>query len=109
MAQRRDRAVCLPRRPATPVLDKKITEGSKLGLCIIRNYLTQSISPAPSPTPPSSFPRRPCARCCPYAGHRQEIPAAWRKDINEFAKCPNVYVKLGGIGMTSFGIDFHER
>jgi L-fuconolactonase len=45
----------------------------------------------------------------PYAGHRQEILAGWQKDIKEFAKCPNVYVKLGGIGMTSFGFDFHER
>ena len=45
----------------------------------------------------------------PYSGHRQEILASWRKDINELAKCPNVYCKLGGIGMVSFGFDFHER
>ena len=45
----------------------------------------------------------------PYAGHRQEILAAWKKDIAEFARCPNVTVKLGGVGMTSFGFDFHER
>ena len=45
----------------------------------------------------------------PYAGRRQEILAGWRKDIAELAKCPNVNVKLGGIGMTSFGFDFHER
>jgi L-fuconolactonase len=45
----------------------------------------------------------------PYLGHRQEILATWRNDIKEFAKCPNVYVKLGGIGMTSFGFDFHEQ
>jgi L-fuconolactonase len=45
----------------------------------------------------------------PYAGHRREILASWRKDISELAKCPNVNVKLGGIGMTSFGFDFHER
>jgi L-fuconolactonase len=45
----------------------------------------------------------------PYAGRRQEILAAWRKDIGELAKCSNVNVKLGGIGMTSFGFDFHER
>jgi predicted TIM-barrel fold metal-dependent hydrolase len=25
------------------------------------------------------------------------------------AECPNVNVKLGGLGMTSFGFDFHER
>jgi predicted TIM-barrel fold metal-dependent hydrolase len=45
----------------------------------------------------------------PYSGHRQEILASWRKDIGELAKCPNVNVKLGGIGMVSFGFDFHER
>ncbi|HEX4506887.1 MAG TPA: amidohydrolase family protein [Alphaproteobacteria bacterium] len=45
----------------------------------------------------------------PYSGRRQEILAGWRKDIAEFAKCPNVYCKLGGIGMVSFGFDFHER
>jgi len=45
----------------------------------------------------------------PYAGRREEIRAAWRKDIAELAKCPNVNVKLGGVGMTSFGFDFHER
>ena len=45
----------------------------------------------------------------PYAGRRQEIRAAWQADIAALAKCPNVNVKLGGIGMTSFGFDFHER
>jgi L-fuconolactonase len=45
----------------------------------------------------------------PYAGRREEILAGWRKDIVELAKCPNVNVKLGGIGMTSFGFDFPER
>jgi len=45
----------------------------------------------------------------PYSGRRQEILAGWRKDINELAKCPNVNVKLGGIGMTMFGFDLHER
>jgi predicted TIM-barrel fold metal-dependent hydrolase len=45
----------------------------------------------------------------PYSGRRQEILAGWRKDINEMARCPNVYCKLGGIGMVSFGFDFHER
>src|SRR5579862_2463563 len=45
----------------------------------------------------------------PYRGHRQEILAGWRRDIGELAKCPNVNVKLGGVGMTSFGFDFPER
>jgi predicted TIM-barrel fold metal-dependent hydrolase len=45
----------------------------------------------------------------PYAGKRAEILAGWKKDICELAQCPNVHVKLGGIGMLSFGFDFHER
>jgi predicted TIM-barrel fold metal-dependent hydrolase len=45
----------------------------------------------------------------PYSGHRAEILGSWRKDITELAKCPNVNMKLGGIGMVSFGFDYHER
>ncbi len=45
----------------------------------------------------------------PYSGRRQEILAGWRKDINELAKCPNVYCKLGGLGMVSVGFNFHQR
>ena len=45
----------------------------------------------------------------PYAGHREEILQSWRKNIQKMAKCPNVNVKLGGVGMTSFGFDFDER
>ena len=45
----------------------------------------------------------------PYSGRRQEILKSWHADIREMAKCPNVTVKLGGIGMTSFGFAFHER
>ena len=45
----------------------------------------------------------------PYSGNRQEILKTWAADIKELARCPNVNVKLGGIGMTSFGFAFHER
>jgi L-fuconolactonase len=45
----------------------------------------------------------------PYSGKRPEILKTWQKDIQELAKCQNVVVKLGGIGMTSFGFEFHER
>ncbi|HVZ09572.1 amidohydrolase family protein [Rhodopila sp.] len=45
----------------------------------------------------------------PYAGRRQEEFARWRRDIQELAKLPNVYCKLGGLGMVSCGFDFHER
>jgi predicted TIM-barrel fold metal-dependent hydrolase len=45
----------------------------------------------------------------PYSGHRAEILAGWKKNIAELAKCPNVVMKLGGLGMVSVGFDFHER
>jgi L-fuconolactonase len=45
----------------------------------------------------------------PYARRTAEILPAWRKSIADLAQCPNVNMKLGGLGMTSFGFDFHER
>jgi L-fuconolactonase len=45
----------------------------------------------------------------PYRGHRSEIHQGWLANIRELAKCSNVNVKLGGVGMTHFGFDFHER
>ena len=45
----------------------------------------------------------------PYNNRRQEVLTGWRKDISELAKCPNVYCKLGGLGMVSVGFDFHEK
>jgi predicted TIM-barrel fold metal-dependent hydrolase len=45
----------------------------------------------------------------PYNGHRQEVFAGWKANISELAKCPNVTMKLGGLGMISVGFDFHER
>ena len=44
----------------------------------------------------------------PYAGRREEVFAAWRGRIEELARCPNVHVKLGGLGMRLFGFDVHE-
>ena len=43
----------------------------------------------------------------PYAGRRDEVFAEWRRGIEEVARCPNVYVKLGGLGMRLFGFDVH--
>ena len=45
----------------------------------------------------------------PYAGKRDEVFAGWRRDIKELARCPNVHVKLGGLGMRLFGFDLHEQ
>jgi L-fuconolactonase len=43
----------------------------------------------------------------PYAGKRDEVFAEWRRGIEAVARCPNVYVKLGGLGMRLFGFDVH--
>jgi L-fuconolactonase len=45
----------------------------------------------------------------PYAGRSAEIIPQWKKSMADLAKCPNVNVKLGGLGMTSFGFGFHFR
>jgi L-fuconolactonase len=45
----------------------------------------------------------------PYAGHRAEMFDAWRRNLAVVAACPNVWVKLGGLGMLHFGFDFHLR
>src|SRR5262249_35093813 len=39
----------------------------------------------------------------PYAGKRDEVFTAWSARIRELAACPNVHVKLGGLGMRMFG------
>jgi predicted TIM-barrel fold metal-dependent hydrolase len=44
-----------------------------------------------------------------YAGRREEIFADWKTSILDISKCPNVSVKLGGLGMRLLGYDFDER
>ena len=44
-----------------------------------------------------------------YAGRRSEVFDDWRRSIRELAACPNVNVKLGGMGMHVFGFDFDLR
>jgi len=39
----------------------------------------------------------------PYAGKRDEVFQAWRRDMRTLASCSNVVVKLGGMGMRVFG------
>ena len=43
-----------------------------------------------------------------YKGRRDEVFADWSARIRELAACPNVHVKLGGLGMRMFGFDVHE-
>ena len=35
----------------------------------------------------------------PYAGKADAVFATWKADLQELARCPNVVVKLGGLGM----------
>ena len=45
----------------------------------------------------------------PYENKREEVIKIWKDGIAEIAECPNVVVKLGGIGMPRTGFDWHER
>lgn len=45
----------------------------------------------------------------PYAGRRAEVFKEWREAIRALAQCPNIWIKLGGLGMPLAGFDFHER
>jgi predicted TIM-barrel fold metal-dependent hydrolase len=45
----------------------------------------------------------------PYSGRREEVRAAWREGIFQLSRCANAVLKLGGLGMTCVGFDFHER
>ena len=48
-------------------------------------------------------------RTGPFAGRDDVVMPAWRNGMAELAKCPNVYLKLGGHGMPRFGFDWHLR
>jgi L-fuconolactonase len=43
-----------------------------------------------------------------YAGKRDEVFQVWSRSIHELATCPNVYVKLGGMGMRINGFGFEQ-
>ena len=43
----------------------------------------------------------------PFQGRREEVFPMWREGMRLLAECPNVTVKLGGIGMHLLGHDFH--
>ncbi len=45
----------------------------------------------------------------PYAGKRDEVLAAWRPMMADIARCPNVVLKVGGIGMSLYGLGWHKR
>ena len=45
----------------------------------------------------------------PYRGRHQEVVDAWRAALSDLASCPNVTLKIGGIGMPLFGMDWHNE
>lgn len=45
----------------------------------------------------------------PYVSRREEVFTQWSAAIGELSRCPNVHVKLGGLGMHTIGFDFHAR
>jgi L-fuconolactonase len=44
-----------------------------------------------------------------HAGRRDEVFQEWRRGMSELALCPNVVVKLGGLGMPRCGFSWHEQ
>lgn len=45
----------------------------------------------------------------PYADRGRHVRAAWSAALRELAHCPNVHVKIGGLGMRLFGFGAHEK
>jgi L-fuconolactonase len=43
-----------------------------------------------------------------YRARKEEAIAQWRASMTELAKCPNVFVKLGGLGMSYLGMGFDK-
>lgn len=44
-----------------------------------------------------------------YANRDEEVMATWRSSIAAVAACPNVNLKLGGLGMPRLGFGWHTR
>ena len=45
----------------------------------------------------------------PYAGKRSEVFAQWSASIKELARAPNLFIKLGGLGMNVNGFGYHHQ
>ena len=45
----------------------------------------------------------------PYKGKRDKTFQEWLAAMKDLARCPNVQVKLGGLGMAIMGFDFHKE
>ncbi len=44
-----------------------------------------------------------------YANRREEVKRLWQDNIAALARCPNAYIKLGGMGMNVMGFAFDDR
>ncbi|HEY2541065.1 MAG TPA: amidohydrolase family protein [Stellaceae bacterium] len=81
-----DTGVCFPQLPELADFAKAVPE-----LTIVLNHLGG------------------LQRVGPYTGRDEELFATWRRGIAAVAQCPNVNLKLGGIGMPRLGFDWHTR
>lgn len=48
-------------------------------------------------------------RIGPYANRDNEVRAAWQQGIAAVAACPNIILKLGGVGLPWMGFGWHTR
>lgn len=44
----------------------------------------------------------------PYRSKRKEVFDDWSARMGKLAECPNVHVKIGGLGLRAFGLRVHE-
>src|SRR5215208_2494356 len=81
-----DTGLCFPQLPELAAFAQAVPE-----LTIILNHMGGS------------------QRVGPYGNRDDEVLATWRSGIAAVAACPNVHLKLGGIGMPRLGFDWHTR
>ena len=48
-------------------------------------------------------------RTGPYGGRDNEVMSQWKSGIDAVGACPNIIMKLGGVGMPRIGFDWHTR
>ena len=48
-------------------------------------------------------------RVGPYANRDNEVLAEWQRGVAAAAKCPNIIMKLGGVGQARYGYDWSQR
>ncbi|MCH8298453.1 MAG: amidohydrolase family protein [Chloroflexi bacterium] len=48
-------------------------------------------------------------RVGPYANRDDEVIPEWRRGVEEVATCPNIIMKLGGVGQLRYGFDWQDR